>query len=105
MMQPNETIRRLAALAAPDLGQDPRAPHRVAARMAWASATVAAWRAAHKRADDAWMALIADLPEDEDEDEDLPPPPEQAEVDALWAELNAVREHDRWPRELYFGEI
>ena len=64
-------------------------------------------RAAHKRADDAWMAAVRDLPDD-DEDEELeaiPEPPEQAELDALRAVVDAVIEEDKWPRELYFGDV
>ena len=43
------------------------------------------------------------LEEIEQELRQLPDPPEQAEADALWAEIEAVREHDRWPRHLYWS--
>jgi len=99
------TIRRLAALAAPLLPEDPHQPARQAARTRWVHETVARLKAAQKRADDAWMALIAELPEDEDDldDEELPIPPEQAEVDALWEMVNAVVEEDKWPAHLHFS--
>lgn len=101
-----ETIRGFLALAAPAL-PDPGKSARVGARVIWVRETMAALRAAQKRADDALLALVADLPDDEDElaDEELPEPPEQAEVDALWEMMNAVVEKDRWPRDLYFGYV
>ena len=36
---------------------------------------------------------------------DLPEPREQAEEDALWAQLNDVIQKDLWPRHLYFGGL
>jgi len=45
------------------------------------------------------------IPEDEIDDVEVPEPPEQAEVDALWGQLNAVIQKDQWPREMYFGGI
>ncbi len=101
------TIRRLQKLAAPNLPEDPGQAARHAARTFWVHDIIAALKAAQKRADDAWMALIAGLPEDAEDgaEEALPDPPEQAVVDALWEQVNAVVEHDRWPRELYFGGV
>jgi hypothetical protein len=72
---------------------------RAAARVAWVRRTSAAIRDAQHRADAAWMRLIDAHPDDA---EDLPDPPEQAELDALWAQMKAVADHDRWPRHLYF---
>lgn len=99
-----DTIRSFLALAAPE-PPDPGKAARVGARVMWVHETMAALRAAQKRADDAWMALVRDLPEDEDDldDEELEPPPEQAELDALWEVVNAVVEEDRWPRELHWS--
>jgi hypothetical protein len=47
------------------------------------------------------------LPEDASDDEvdAVNPPPEQAEVDTLHALIDEVVQHDRWPRELYWGGI
>lgn len=98
-MNAGQTIRNLLATA--------RAPaERKAARAAWARETMAELRAAQERADEAWMRLVqthAHL--DDDEFEALPDPPEQAELDAIHAEIDAVVEHDRWPRALYWGDI
>ena len=45
--------------------------------------------------------------DEEDPDPDLlpPDPPEQAELEAIEAEIAAVRERDLWPRHLYFGAV
>jgi hypothetical protein len=49
--------------------------------------------------------LVRDIPEELIDEVEIAPPPEQAEVDALWAQLNDVIQKDRWPRHLYFGGI
>lgn len=44
----------------------------------------------------------------EPDDRDLPllvDPPEQAELEAVEAEIAAARDHDAWPRHLYFDEV
>ena len=94
-------MNALRALLAADAPADPRK----AARRSWLHATAAAWQDATRRCDAAWEELVADLPEDKIDEVELPPPPEQAEVDALWAKLDAVIERDEWPRELYWGGI
>lgn len=78
---------------------------RKAARVAWVRETMEALRAAQRNADQAWERLVAAFPDDVDDDEleDLPPPAEQAQVDAIHAEINAVIDHDRWPRHLYWS--
>ena len=35
----------------------------------------------------------------------LADPPEQAELESVEAEIAAARDHDVWPRHLYFGEV
>lgn len=75
---------------------------RVQARVDWVAGRVADLVAAQKRADQAWMALVAGI-DPADDGEDLPPPPEQAEADAILAELKAVTEKDRWPRKLHWS--
>ncbi len=64
-------------------------------------------RAAQKRADDAWLAAVGVLPDDhtDEELEAFPEPPEQGELDAIRAQVDAVIEEDKWPRELYFGGV
>jgi hypothetical protein len=42
--------------------------------------------------DDRHLLLLAD-------------PPEQAELESVEAEIAAARDHDNWPRHLYFGEV
>lgn len=75
---------------------------RKAARIGWVKETVKALRAAQRQMDERCMEAAERLSEEEFErlcDQ------EQAKVDAIRAELDAVIEHDRWPRELYFGRI
>lgn len=58
--------------------------------------------------DAAWERLLEPylhLSDEEFDELDLPPPPEEAEVDAIYAQLRAVIDEDRWPRELYIGGI
>ena len=73
---------------------------RIAARLAWTRATLARWRAAQEqrdarcsevceRLDAAAFTRLCDA--------------EQAKVDAIRAQLDAVIERDEWPRELYWG--
>ena len=80
---------------------------RKAARIAWVQERIAALRAAHKAADQAWERLLSAFPEDvsEEELETIQPPPEDAEAESILAELNAVIDEDRWPERLYFGGL
>ena len=87
------------------LGADEPADPRKAARYFWLQSTADAWGDATRRCDDAWCALVRDIPEELIDEVEVEPPPEQAEVDALWAQLNDVIQKDRWPRHLYFGGI
>jgi hypothetical protein len=78
-------------------------------RWRWVRATAAEWMDAQRRCTAAWGRIIAELPNALSDAEldalDLPDPPEEAEVNALWAELNAVIQKDLWPKEFYFGGI
>jgi len=111
-------MNSLRALLAADEPADPRK----AARYSWVHRTVAAWQDATRRCDDAWCELVRDMPEEHSslsslgegdhpqdgggaDDVEMTPPPEQAEVDALWAQLNDVIQKDLWPKELYWGGI
>ena len=104
-MPPEHTIVALLANAGHPPHERERAAARRAARAAWAREIVAAWKAAQEAADEAWMRLVEGLPEDIDDEEAdaLPPPPEQAALNAIQAQIDAVRHHDRWPRELYWS--
>ena len=104
-MSREDTIRALLAAAGRVAGDEADAAARVAARCAWVRQRIADLRAAHERVDEAWRRIFDALPDDlDDEDvEAIPPPPEQAELDAILAEIEAVRDHDRWPRHLYWS--
>ena len=92
----------LCALLAADEPADPRK----AARYYRLHRTAATWDDARQRCDALWMELVRGIPDDVDVDDvDIPPPPEEAEVDALWAQLDDVIQNDRWPKELYWGGI
>lgn len=86
-------------------GQEPLDPvewKRVKARVAWVRETIAALREAQRQMDERCGAAVDSVSEEEFErifDE------EQAKVCAILAQLNAVRDHDRWPPHLYFGRI
>jgi hypothetical protein len=76
-------------------------------RWLWLRLTTMEWLNAQRRAEAAWDALMAEVPDDlSDEELDaLPEPPEQAEEDALWQQLDDVVQKDLWPKEMYFGGI
>lgn len=122
-MSPEQTIRSMMAKKCPreragqTAADEMSALARKAARVAWVGETMTALRAAQRKADEAWaqsvrgtgeqepgMRLLAPFPDDADDEElkALPPPPEQAELDAIHAELKAVIDHDRWPKHLYW---
>jgi hypothetical protein len=79
------------------------------ARVAWIKEIMAALRAAQERVDAARDRMLGALADDIDDEEleelNLPDPPEQAELDAIHAQIDAVLEQDKWPRHLYFGGI
>jgi hypothetical protein len=84
--------------------EDLKREEMVAARLAWARAVMADYRAAMKRVDEAWMKALEpydDWPEDEPLPE-LDDPPEQAEVDRLWKLIADVNERGIWPPHLYW---
>ena len=73
-----------------------------ARRAAWARETSDAWSEALRAMDDKCTEAFERLSQEEFErlyDE------EEAKVGAIRAELDAVIEHDRWPRHLYFGGL
>ncbi|MGE5563029.1 MAG: hypothetical protein ACM3ZV_06925 [Bacillota bacterium] len=84
-------------------GQGPLEPlewKAVKARVAWVRETVEALREAQRHMDERCMAAVDRVPEAEfnrifDE--------EQAKVSAILDQLNAVRDHDRWPEHLRCG--
>jgi len=112
MNEKRERGRTIAALMAgttapieSEEAQEARSRERRLARLAWAMERSDALQRAIKAADAAWMALVAPY-SDRDEDEEMPeldPPPEQEALDAIFAEINAVLDHDRWPAHLYWS--
>jgi hypothetical protein len=86
-------------------GQEPLDPaewKRVKARLAWVRETVAALAEAQRRMHERCLAAVNQVPEDEFDricDE------EQAKVDAIRAQIEAVIRGDRWPAALYFGGL
>ena len=108
-MSNDETIAALLAAAGQVAGDREQQDARIAARVAWVKERIAALKAAQQRVFDAWDRIFDALPDDIDDEEleamDIPDPPEQAEVDIIHAELDAVRDHDKWPRKLHWGDI
>ena len=103
-MPPTRTLQTLLTAAQHAATEQEQAAARIAARCAWAEQAVAAFMAAQERVQEAWTRILRELPDLDDEALDqLPDPPEQAEADALWAEIEAVRDRDRWPRHLYWS--
>ena len=75
---------------------------RIAARLAWTRATLARWRAAQEQMDERCSAACERL--------DAAAftrlcDAEQAKVDAIRAQLDAVIARDEWPKEMYFRNI
>jgi hypothetical protein len=106
-MSSKATIEALLAAATRVAGDQDRREARVAARVAWVKERIAALKAAQQRADEAWERILDALPDhlDDDDREAIPDPPEQVELDAILAEIEAVRDHDRWPRKLHWGDV
>ena len=108
-MNSEDIIRNLLNLAAPDLQDEEARKGRVAARAAWGLATVRAMFAMQDRVTKHRDRIFGELPDDltdeEIEDLNLPDPPEEAELAALHALIEDMRDRDRWPKELYWGGI
>jgi hypothetical protein len=103
-MPPTRNLQSLFAAAQGAAAEEEQAAARIAARCAWASQAIDKFFDAQHRVGEAWERIFAALPDDLDDEavEQLPHPPERAEADALWAEIEAVIDHDRWPRHLYW---
>ena len=106
-MSADRTIRTLLAAGTQEAEEEQRGHARQAARRAWLRETFAAMLAAQERVGEAWDRIFDTLPDDLDDEEleamNLPDPPEQAEVNALYEQIEAARERDVWPRELYWS--
>ncbi len=102
---PHPAFHALLAEAERSAAEIEQAAERIAARIAWARQLIADMMAAQERVTRAWGRTFDSLPDDlSDEEVDaLPDPPEQAELDKLLEQLEAWRDHDRWPRHLYWS--
>ena len=94
-------MNTLRALLAADEPADPCK----AARYRWLHRTAGAWHDARMRCDAVWRELVRDIPDELIDEVEIAEPPEQAEVDALWAQLNDVIQKDKWPKHLYWGAL
>jgi hypothetical protein len=105
-MSADRTIRALLAAATQEAEEEQRGHTRQAARLAWLRETFEAMIAAQERVGEAWDRIFDTLADDLDDEEldamNLPDPPEQAEVDALYEQIEAARDEDRWPRHLHW---
>jgi hypothetical protein len=82
--------------------EDPDEWRRKAARGAWATEVADRWLAAQNAMDERCTKAVNRLSEEEFE---RLFEAEQAKVDAIRAEIDAVSERDLWPRHLYWGGI
>jgi hypothetical protein len=77
-------------------------------RYEWASERLDAFFALQEKAGEAHMRQIEAHPDVDWEDEDapqLPDPPEEAAAQAVYAEVMAALNEDRWPRHLHFRNV
>lgn len=102
-MSTHDTIRILLMSSA--RGAEPLDPaewKRTAARVAWVRETTAALREAQREMDNRCTEAVGRL---EEVAFNRLFEAEQAKVDAIRARLQAVIDHDRWPRHLHFSGI
>jgi hypothetical protein len=77
-------------------------------RFEWASERLDAFFELQDKAGEAYMRQIEAHPDVDWEDEDapeLPEPPEAAAAQAVYAEVMAALDEDRWPRHLHFRDV
>ena len=91
-----KTIRMLAASA--DF-PDPDERRRQSARVEWVKEKVVALEKAQREMDERCMKALDHL---SDEEFQRLFEEEQAKVCAILDELNAIRDHDKWPREMHW---
>lgn len=100
----NRTVASLLSGVAAGMEPEAEAWARFEARRKWGYAQVRAYRRAQAKADTAWHKLVEPYAGWDDEDvPEIDPPPEQTIADAIFAEIRAVVEHDRWPRHLHWS--
>jgi hypothetical protein len=107
-----EEARRLLAAEMAALGVAPAEAEAAAARklelarrrIEWGRERLAAFMEMQERAGEAYMKQIEAHPDVDWEADDapqLPDPPEEAAAQAIYAELMAAINEDRWPRHLH----
>ncbi len=77
-------------------------------RYEWARERLDTFFALQEKAGEAYMRQIEAHPDVDWEDEDapeLPEPPEEAAAQAVYAEVMAAINEDRWPRHLHFRNV
>lgn len=77
-------------------------------RYEWARERLDAFFELQDKAGEAYMRQMDEHPDVDWEDEDapeLPEPPEEAAAQAVYAEVMAAIEEDRWPRHLHFRDV
>jgi hypothetical protein len=77
-------------------------------RYEWARERLDAFFALQEQAGEAYERQMDEYPDVDWEDEDapeLPDPPEQAAAQAVYAEVMAAIDEDRWPRHLHFRNV
>lgn len=77
-------------------------------RVEWGRERLAAFAEMQERADQAFMKQMEAHPDvdwDDDDAPQLPDPPEEAVAQAIYAELMAAINEDRWPRHLHDSGI
>jgi hypothetical protein len=110
-----EVGRRIAAEMV-ELGIDPgeaeaesaKRVERARLRYEWAIERLDAFFDLQEKAGEAYMRQMDEHPEIDWEDEDapeLPEPPEEAAAQAVYAEVMAALNEDRWPRHLHFRNV
>jgi hypothetical protein len=77
-------------------------------RFIWARERLDAFFDMQERAGEAYMRQIEAHPDVDWESDDaprLPEPPEEAAAQAIYAEVMAALNEDRWPRHLHFRDV
>lgn len=85
-----------------------RKVERARLRYEWASERLDAFFELQEKAGEAYERQMDEHPDVDWEDEDapeLPDPPEQAAAQAVYAEVMAALNEDRWPRHLHFRNV
>jgi hypothetical protein len=111
-----EETRRQVAAEMVELGIEPaeaeaesrKKVERARLRYEWARERLDAFFELQEQAGEAYMRQMDEHPDVDWEDEDapdLPDPPEQAAAQAVYAEVMAAIEEDRWPRHLHFRDV